>query len=227
MTYFKNRAEAGQQLAEKLEDYQEKLNTIILALPRGGVPIAYEIANHLHLPMTVFLVRKLGTPAYEELAMGAIAESDIVIFNENIIHQLGITKKQIQPIIEKQKEELLRRQERYRQRNPLPSLTGKTIILVDDGIATGVTMKAAIAALIELKPHMIIVAVPVASQESIEELASLTHKVVYLHHLDPFESVGQCYHYFPQVLDEEVVHLLNKTNSKRSINLFFLDKSQG
>lgn len=177
-------------------------------MPRGGVPVAYEIALALRLPMTVFLVRKLGVPRHGELAMGAIAEQGVCILNNPLIEQLGITEEQIQFIKNQEQQELERRIQCYRQGQSLASLYGKTIILVDDGIATGSTLKAAILTLNRLKPEKIVLAVPLASKESLEKLAPLVTEIVCLMTPAPFYSVGQWYESFLQTSDEEVIFLL-------------------
>lgn len=208
MNFFKDRADAGKQLAEKLLRYQHKDHTLILALPRGGVPVAFEIAKILHAPITVFLVRKLGVPGHEELAMGAIAEGNTYLLNQTLIDQLDIQPWQISLIVEKEKQELSRRLQRYRHGKELPSLKNKTIILVDDGIATGATFKAAIQGLKRLKPKKLIVATPVASKDSLEEIRPLVDEVVCLAVPEPFYGVGQWYEQFDQTTDEEVLHFL-------------------
>src|SRR3990167_9484590 len=178
MALFKNRSDAGKQLAKRLLDYQDKSDVLILALPRGGVPVAFEIANMLHVPMTVFLVRKLGVPGHEELAMGALAEDGYAFLNKKFISQLGITQSQINTVLEKEKNELARRLQLYRHGKKLPSLNNKIIILVDDGIATGATVQAAIQVLKLLSPKKIIVATPIASVESATALASQVDDMV-------------------------------------------------
>ncbi|MCD6045243.1 MAG: phosphoribosyl transferase [Gammaproteobacteria bacterium] len=208
MSIFNDRAEAGQQLAKKLLAYQNRKDLLILALPRGGVPVAFEIAKLLHAPMTVFLVRKLGVPGYEEVAMGAIAEGNIPIFNNELIHSLNVTAQQIQHILQKEQNELARRLQHYRQGKPLPALHHKIIILVDDGAATGATFKAAIHALKIFKPKKLIVAIPVASQNSLQEITSLVDEIAYLAAPEPFYGVGQWYQHFDQTSDEEVLNLL-------------------
>jgi len=210
MSYFKDRAEAGQKLAGALSDYKSQENTQILALPRGGIPIAYEIASQLRLPLNVFLVRKLGVPDHEELAMGAIAEENICILNQKLIEQLRINEEQIQKVYEKEKEELKRRLQLYRKNLPLPSLKDKNIILVDDGVATGATLKAVIHALKNFHPANIIIAVPVASKESLLDLSPLVQKIICLIAPENFYGVGSWYESFEQTNDETVIHLLNK-----------------
>ena len=216
MKRFEDRIDAGQQLAEALKKYQDEQGVLILALPRGGVPVAYEIASILHLPMTVFIVRKLGVPGHEELAMGALAEENICIMSDGLVKQLGISDEQVRFVVEKEKEELKRRIQYYRQAQALPSFLKKTIILVDDGIATGSTMKAAIIAIRTCQPKEIILAVPVASQDSLSELSRLVDKVVCLMSPEPFYSVGQWYEAFPQTSDEDVIALLEKSKGQKS-----------
>ena len=208
MSLFKNRTDAGQQLASKLLTYQNEKAILILALPRGGVPVAFEIAKVLHAPLTVFLVKKLGVPGHEEVAMGAVAEGNIHILNQDLIQQLGITEQQIQHILQKKQQELTWHLQHYRQGKCLPTLNNKTIILVDDGIATGSTFKAAIQALKTLKPKKLVIAAPVASQDSLQEIASLADETVCLATPEPFYGVGQWYQHFDQTSDEEVLYLL-------------------
>jgi predicted phosphoribosyltransferase len=167
VSLFRNRTDAGQRLAQKLLGYTNKKDLLILALPRGGVPVAFEIATVLRAPMTVFLVRKLGVPGHEEFAMGAIAEGGICLLNSNVMQQLNITEQDIQATLKKERQELDRRLQYYRQGKQLAALYDKRIILVDDGIATGATFKAAIQALKLLRPKKIILAAPVASKESL------------------------------------------------------------
>lgn len=208
MRIFNDRIDAGQQLSARLSCYKDQTNTIILALPRGGVPVAFEVAKMLHLPMTVFLVRKLGVIGQEELAMGAVAEGGICFRNQELIDQLGITEQKIHFVLNKEKQELNRRLQYYRQGCPLPALKNKTIILIDDGIATGATFKAVIMALKNLKPKKIILAVPVASSDSLQETSLLVDETVCLITPEPFYGVGQWYKYFDQTTDDEVLNLL-------------------
>lgn len=207
---FQNRVEAGQALAALLLDYADNAESIILALPRGGVPIAYQIALKLHLPLNLFLVRKLGVPGHEELAMGALAEENICVLNQDLIKQLAIPNAKIQEVIQQEELELRRRLQLYRHGKKLPSLYQKIIILVDDGIATGATVKAAIEALQTMQPQQIILAVPVASQSSLFELNPLVTKIVCPLLPEPFYGVGQWYQDFSQTSDEEVISLLEK-----------------
>lgn len=212
MEKYLNRQQAGKTLAQELLDYADNPNVLILALPRGGVPIGFEIAKQLHTPLNVFIVRKLGIPGYEELAMGAIASNNIIYLNQNIINQLGINQADLAEVIQKENKELARREAAYRGHQPLHSLQDKIIILVDDGIATGATMAIAIKALRKLKPKNIIVAVPVAEKEISKEISSLVDKLVCPLHPEPFQAVGSWYHYFDQTSDEEVKTLLKKAN---------------
>jgi len=175
---FSDRSEAGIILAKYLKDYIGNPNVIILALPRGGVPVAFEIATALAVPLDVIIVRKLGLPGYEELAMGAIASGGTVFFNEALLNQLNLNRLSIQNVVEKEREELLRREQLYRGNRPFPNLKEKIVILVDDGIATGSTMMAAIEAIRNHKPKSIIIAVPVAAYSTCEELAPLVERIV-------------------------------------------------
>jgi predicted phosphoribosyltransferase len=205
---FKNRHEAGLYLAHLLKTYQGKPETMVLALPRGGVPVAFPIAKNLHLALDVFIVRKIGMPGHEEFAIGALADQEVCILSEDIINRYQVDLSQVKAIIEREKEELKRRQQLYRQDHETINLKFKHIILVDDGIATGATMKAAITALRSLQVAEIILATPVAAAESLHELAPLVDKIVCPYTPEPFYAVGQWYETFDQTSDEEVLHLL-------------------
>jgi len=210
---FSDRSEAGIILAKYLKDYIGNPNVIILALPRGGVPVAFEIATALAVPLDVIIVRKLGLPGYEELAMGAIASGGTVFFNEALLNQLNLNRLSIQNVVEKEREELLRREQLYRGNRPFPNLKEKIVILVDDGIATGSTMMAAIEAIRNHKPKSIIIAVPVAAYSTCEELAPLVERIVCPLKPIDFYAVGLWYENFPQTSDDEVIELLNKSHS--------------
>ena len=213
MDKFSDRSEAGIILAKYLKDYIGNPNVIILALPRGGVPVAFEIATALAVPLDVIIVRKLGLPGYEELAMGAIASGGTVFFNEALLNQLNLNRLSIQNVVEKEREELLRREQLYRGNRPFPNLKEKIVILVDDGIATGSTMMAAIEAIRNHKPKSIIIAVPVAAYSTCEELAPLVERIVCPLKPIDFYAVGLWYENFPQTSDDEVIELLNKSHS--------------
>lgn len=205
-----NRTSAGQELAEALLSYINQDNVIVLALPRGGVPVAFEIAEKLHAPLDLLLVRKLGTPGYSELAMGAIASGGIKVLNTQIVHGYGISQSELDAVEEKERLELNRRSELYRGERPYPNLNDKIVILVDDGLATGATMHAAIDAVKQQKPQKIIVAIPVAPPESIDSLAQMVDEVICPLQPRHLSSIGQWYADFSQVSDAKVIDLLNK-----------------
>lgn len=211
---FRDRTQAGQLLAAALERYRGK-NPFVLGLPRGGVPVAYEVAQALRAPLDVFIVRKLGTPGQEELAMGAIASGGIRVLNQDVIHQLHIPHSTIDRVAAAETEELVRRERLYRDHLPLPGLGGRIVILVDDGLATGSTMRAAVAAVRQYQPAKVVVAVPTASRFTCEEFRGVADEVVCLDTPEPFLSVGSWYEDFRQTTDEEVRALLRVTNASR------------
>ena len=205
---FQNRTEAGRALAKRLSAYTGKRDILVLALPRGGIPVAKAVAKSLSLPMDVWLVRKLGVPGYEELAMGAISMGGICHVDRNIVERLGISDSCVQEIIKKEEEELNRRNQLYRGDKPLPVLKGKTVIVIDDGLATGSTMHAAVLSLREAHAQRIVVAVPVGSISACDMLGNIADEVVCAHMPEPFYGVGQWYEDFSQVSDEEVLEIL-------------------
>lgn len=208
MARFRDRIEAGQVLAQRLAAYAHRPDVLVLALPRGGVPVAYEVARGLDVPLDVFLVRKLGLPGHEEFAIGAIASGGIRILNEDAVRAFGITKAEIEAITAEEQVELERRERRYRGTRPPPGVTGKTVILVDDGLATGATMRAAVAALRAQRPARIVVAVPTAAPETCAELAEEVDEIVCAMTPEPFYAVGLWYENFEQITDDEVRALL-------------------
>lgn len=210
MEKYQNRQEAGKVLANDLARYSHRNDVQVLALPRGGVPVAYEIAMALHVPLDVFIVRKLGVPSHPELALGAIAMGDVNVFNEDIIRDNAITQNEIQAVIAKEKTELARRSLAYRGNHIFPSLKDRTIILVDDGIATGATLRAAIVALRKLHPANLIVAVPVAEKTLCVEMASLADQFICPLQPACLDAVGIWYDDFSQTEDEEVYQLLKE-----------------
>lgn len=216
MDKFSDRSEAGIILANYLKEYTKKPGVITLALPRGGVPVAYEIATALSLPLDVFIVRKLGLPGHEELAIGAIASGGTIFFNERLMSQLNIKRLAIQHVIEQEQKELLRREHLYRGNKPFPDLKEKTVILVDDGIATGATIKSAIEALRKYQPTSIIIAVPVAAASTCKEIAPLVEEVICPIKPIDFYAVGLWYKQFPQTTDHEVIELLKKAQANYS-----------
>ena len=205
---FENRAEAGRYLAQKLMAYRDQPDVLVLALPRGGVPVAYEVAKALHAPLDVFLVRKLGVPGHEELAMGAVATGGVRVLNEAVVRALNISEEQINAVTEAELRELERREQAYRGSRPAPQIRDRTIILVDDGLATGATMYAAIVALRQQHPKKIVVAVPTASPETCDEFRRVSDEVVCAITPEPFYAVGLSYKDFSQTTDEEVRDLL-------------------
>lgn len=210
--YFTDRADAGKRLAAALFHYHDRPDAIVLALPRGGVPVAYPIAQSLHLPLDLMLVRKLGVPGHEELAMGAIADGHIQVLNEEIVQRMGIPAGIISNVAGREQAELDRRSRMYRHGGPAPALAGRTVILIDDGCATGANMKAAVQAAMAQHAARIVVAVPVASGEACDTLRALADEVVCLSIPEPFYGVGEFYADFSQTSDGEVMALLNKSH---------------
>lgn len=211
MPNFINRTEAGKLLAKKLTAYFKYPDAIVLALPRGGVPVAYEVSQALQLPLDVFLVRKLGMPGQEELAIGAIAMGGVRVLNDSIIRSFAIDQATIDDIAAEQEQELERRNELYRHGQTAPILTQRTVILIDDGIATGATMKAAIKAIRHQHPAKLIVATPVMPADTYVEFKQLVDELICLEIPEPFYSVGMHYEEFPQTSDAEVCTLLAST----------------
>jgi len=217
MDKFRDRQDAGIILARYLNNYANQSNVIVLALPRGGVPVGYEIALALSVPLDIFIVRKLGIPGHEEVAMGAIASGDTVIFNETLINSLHLNQSSIDSILQSEQQELMRRERLYRGNRAFPALSGKTVILVDDGMATGASMQAAVAALRKHEPASIIIAIPVAAPQTCEEIAKLVDRIVCPMKPINFYAVGLWYESFSQVSDDEVIALLEKSNSTRKM----------
>lgn len=205
---FRDRVDAGKSLAKLLSGYADRDDVLVLGLPRGGVIVAHEIAAALHVPLDVFLVRKLGVPGAEELAMGAIASGGIRVLDSSLIRALQISREAVEHVTREEERELKRREKSYRAgRQPL-DVAGKAVILVDDGLATGFTMRAAISAVKRLDPRSVVVAVPVAPHSTLKGLLSDVDEVVCIATPDPFESVGRFYDRFDQTSDEEVRGLL-------------------
>ena len=207
---FRDRTDAGRQLAAKLAAYADRSDVLVLALPRGGVPVAFEVARELHAPLDVFLVRKLGVPGHEELAMGAIASGGVRVLNEDVVRMLRISDDVIDAVGAEERQELERRERTYRGNRPAPDVRGRTVILVDDGLATGSTMRAAIAALRQQRPARIVVAVPVGAPETCAEFQGEADEAVCARTPEPFYAVGLWYGDFSQTTDEEVHDLLER-----------------
>jgi putative phosphoribosyl transferase len=207
---FPNRSKAGQLLAQKLAGYTNSLDVIVLALPRGGVPVGFEVAFTLNVPLDIIIVRKLGVPDREELAMGAIASGDVRVLNDDTIDWLQIPRSVIDRITEMEKVELHRRENAYRGTGPPLDPAGKTVILVDDGIATGSTMRAAVAAVRSRNPQRVVIAVPTAPVSTAKELRNVADDFVTLIAPDEFVGVGQWYDDFRQVSDEVVRDLYER-----------------
>lgn len=205
---FQDRADAGQQLAAMLSDYVDRPAVVVLALPRGGVPVAFEVAAALHAPLDVWMVRKLGVPGHEELALGAIASGGVRILNHSVVDMLDIPPHIIDAVAAREGKELRRREQRYRGDRPPVAVRDRTVILVDDGLATGATMRAAVAGLRQLHPARIIVAVPVAAPDVCAEFQHEVDDVICVITPEPFMAVGRWYADFAQTSDAEVQHLL-------------------
>jgi predicted phosphoribosyltransferase len=209
--FFRDRSDAGRLLAAQLATYANRPDVFVLALPRGGVPVAYEVARTLNAPLDVFLVRKLGVPGYEELAMGAVATGGVRVLNDQVIGLLRIPDYVIDAVAAWEQQELARREHLYRGDRPPPDVRGQTVILVDDGLATGATMHAAIKALRQQQPARIVVAVPTASPETCDQLRAEVDEVICAITPDPFYAVGLWYEDFSQTTDEEVRDLLARS----------------
>ena len=213
---FRDRYDAGETVAERLREFAGRRDVIVLALPRGGVPVGYMVARELGAPLDVFVVRKLGTPGQAELAMGAIASGGVRVLNRDVVEALGIPEWEIEQVTRQEQEELERRERQYRGDRPPLDVRGKTVILVDDGLATGSTMRAAAAALRKAGASRIIVAVPVASRATCDQLREEGNEVVCATTPEPFYAVGQWYKDFAQTTDEEVRELLERAAMKDS-----------
>jgi putative phosphoribosyl transferase len=204
---FQNRAHAGRLLAAKLEEYAGRPEVVVLGLPRGGVPVAHQVALRLRAPLDVFLVRKLGAPAQEELAMGAIASGGVVFLNDSLVEALGVSRQTIGKVIARERIELQRREQAYRTRPPL-ELRDRLVILVDDGLATGASMRVAVMAVRQHHPAGTVAAAPVAERHTFEDFQREVGEIVCVQILDDFRGVGQWYEDFKQTTDEEVRRLL-------------------
>jgi putative phosphoribosyl transferase len=211
---FNDRSDAGIQLASRLKEYKDKKGVLVLALPRGGVVTGYEIARHLNAPLDIVIVRKIGFPGQPELAIGAVSETGTVVLNDYIISGYGVSKEYIESEVSRQKEEIARRVKLYRKGKWLSGLEGKTVILVDDGIATGATMKVAIATLREEKLNKLVVALPVAPSSVAEEIEKMVDEFICIETPLDFMAVGSYYYDFTQVSDKEVVELLRRSEEK-------------
>jgi predicted phosphoribosyltransferase len=208
---FRDRREAGRLLAAQLAEYANQPGVLVLALPRGGVPVGFEVARALGAPLDVFVVRKLGVPDHEEVAMGAIATGGVRILHEELIRALRIPRHLIEAVAAKEQEEQARRERLYRGDRPAPDVRDRTVILVDDGLATGATMQAAIKALRQQHPARIVVAVPIAAPETCDELKTEADDVVCAVTPEPFYAVGLWYDDFSQTTDDEVRDLLSRS----------------
>ena len=204
----RDRTDAGRRLAAELTAYAGDPDVRVLALPRGGVPVAFEVARALRAPLDVFVVRKLGVPGHEEYAMGAIASGGIVVFDERVVRHAGVSDAQFQRVTVAERRELERRERAYRGDRPLPDVAGRTVILVDDGLATGSTMRAAVAALRQKGPKRLVVAVPIAAPETCDAFRDEVDEIVCAVTPEPFHAVGLWYDDFSQTSDEEVHDLL-------------------
>ncbi len=212
---FRDRTEAGRLLAERLREYAGRDDVIVLALPRGGVPVGYEVAQALGVPLDVFVVRKLGVPGHEELAMGAVATGGLLVLDEGLVRALGIPEDELRRVVEAELRELERRDALYRGAREPPELEGKTVILVDDGLATGSSMRAAALAVRDQNPARIVVAVPVAAEETCDAFRDIVDEVVCGVTPRPFRAVGLWYEDFSQTTDEEVRELLQGAGASR------------
>jgi putative phosphoribosyl transferase len=207
---FADRREAGKELAARLRKYADRSDVVALALPRGGVPVAFEVAEALNAPLDLFLVRKLGTPGHRELAMGAIASGGVRVLNEDVVRWYGIQEAMVDAVAQEEQQELERREQLYRSGRPPAPIENRIVILIDDGLATGSSMRAAVQAVQQLKPARVVVAVPVGAPETCRDLATLADEVVCARMPEPFNAVGQWYLDFDQTTDDEVRYLLDE-----------------
>ncbi len=210
--FFTDRVQAGKLLAEALFEYRRVPGLLVLGLPRGGVPVAYEIAVALGSELDVIVVRKLGVPSQPELALGAIASGGVIVLNSEVVGFMEITDEQIRSVRAAEQQELMRREHQYRGNKPLWEAADRTVIIVDDGLATGASMKAAVAAVAAHKPREIVVAVPIAPAETCAEMKKIANRVVCLRTPDPFYAVGYWYRDFRQTSDREVQSLLEQVH---------------
>lgn len=215
---FRDREEAGRVLAKALGHYARRPDVVLLALPRGGVPVAFQVAEALDAPLDVFVVRKLGVPGHEELAMGAIATGGTRVLNDSVVNDLRIPQAAIEEVAAKERRELERREKRYRGDHPPLDLNGRTVILIDDGLATGSTMRAAVAAVRRKSPARIVIGVPVAARETCNDLSAEVDEIVCARTPEAFYAVGLWYEVFDQTADEEVHDLLEKARSRTNSN---------
>ncbi|MEX0613050.1 MAG: phosphoribosyltransferase [Pirellulales bacterium] len=213
---FRDRREAGRFLSGKLMAYADRPDVLVLALPRGGVPVAFEVVRALHAPLDVFLVRKLGVPGHDELAMGAIASGGVRVLNEDVVRGLRISTDVVDRVVAREKHELERRERSYRGVRPAPDVRGRTTILIDDGLATGSTMRAAIVALRQQGPARIVVAVPVGAPETCAEFQNEADEAICALTPDPFYAVGVWYRDFSQTTDQEVHALLEQAAKEQT-----------
>jgi predicted phosphoribosyltransferase len=212
--FYEDRRHAGRSLARALSRYEGRPNVVVLALPRGGVPVADEVAGALHAPLDVFVVRKLGFPGHDEFAMGAIASGGIRVLDLPLIRRYGISSEEVADVAAREEVELRRRERLYRGDGPRPPLAGRIVILVDDGLATGASMRAAVEAVRTQDPARIVVAVPVGPRETVRDLSRVADEVVCVATPDPFLAVGRFYANFDQTTDEEVFELLARARAR-------------
>jgi len=209
---FRDRTEAGRALASALKHFEDDPDVLVLALPRGGLPVAVEVARALGAPLDVFVVRKLGVPGHEELAMGAIASGDRITLNDDVVSEAGVRQHEIDEVVGRERRELLRRERAYRGERPPPTIEGRTVILIDDGLATGASMRAAVLSLREQRPKRLVVAVPVAAARTCGELRREADEVICFRSPEPFLGVGVWYADFSQTTDAEVSALLKRAS---------------